>query len=177
MLLQINADISHITAIGYHHRKIVPGDGRTAQISFVLFHSLYPSSPELPPEDSRTGFPADSDICNIAKLMDKYFSWEWNFGRKIDFQYELTNKFSWGELVLQFNISGGYIDEISVYCDSMDTELAGAIERQLSGIKYNSKAICTKLKNITENNADNIYGINIDVITSELIEWFSCVEL
>lgn len=79
--------------------------------------------------------------------------------------------------MLQFNISGGYIDEISVYCDSMDTELAGAIERQLSGIKYNRKAICTKLKNITENNADNIYGINIDVITSELIEWFNCVEL
>lgn len=128
-------------------------------------------------KEAKVIFPADRDIYNVAKLMDKYISWDWNFGRKIDFQYELANKFSWGELVLQFNVSGGYIDEISVFCDSMDIEIAGDIERWLKGIKYDRKEICARLTTVTEISDNSIYGTNTDEMICDLVKWFSEVEL
>lgn len=122
-------------------------------------------------------FPGDRDICHMAELMDKYTSWEWNFGKKMDFQYELTNKFDWGELMLQFNVSGGYIHELSVSCDSIDVDLAVYIENSLKGIKYDRREICEKLKIIGQKNDDAFYGVNYNQVIDDVIKWMNTVEL
>lgn len=126
---------------------------------------------------SKIIYPADIDICDIAILMDKYSSWDWVFGRKINFQYELTNKFPWGELVLQFNVTGGFIDKLCVYCDSMDIEIANKIESWLSGMKYDREELCKKLETVKKSAENSIYGTQIDEIILDLIKWFSFVEL
>ena len=52
------------------------------------------------------------NICEIEDLNEKeikertmhFASWDWIFGKKLDFQYELSHRFSWGEVVLQMKV-------------------------------------------------------------------------
>ena len=47
-----------------------------------------------------------------------FASWDWIFGKKLDFQYELSHRFSWGEVVLQMKVKDGRIEEANVYSDA-----------------------------------------------------------
>lgn len=85
------------------------------------------------------------DEKEIAKKTENYSSWKWLYGKKLDFQYELSKRFKWGQITLQFKVDGGKITDVNVYSDSLKPGLMEDLPRYLKGIRYQKKCICAEL--------------------------------
>ena len=55
----------------------------------------------------------------IDQLTGKFESWEWKYGRKIPFDYEMSSRFDWGDVQLQLHVDEGIIREINFFSDAM----------------------------------------------------------
>lgn len=95
----------------------------------------------------------------------------------MDFQYELANKFPWGELTLQFNVHGGFIHELGVYCDSMDVDIADDICKCLQGVKYDIREMSKKLQYVETKKDESIYGMGSGEMINDTIKWINTIEL
>lgn len=69
-------------------------------------------------------------------LKEKFESWEWKYGRKIEFQHEMCARFNWGDIQLQFQVQGGKIKSLNAFSDAMDEELILRIPKVLIGCTY-----------------------------------------
>ena len=87
----------------------------------------------------------DLDAEDIAGRTQRFASWDWIFGKKLDFQYELSTRFPWGQVALQFKIKNGKIEDMNVFSDSMKPELMDQIRKYLQNIRYDKNAICAEL--------------------------------
>lgn len=85
------------------------------------------------------------DAEDIAGRTQRFASWDWIFGKKLDFQYELSTRFPWGQVALQFKIKNGKIEDMNVFSDSMKPELMDQIRKYLQNIRYDKNAICAEL--------------------------------
>lgn len=81
----------------------------------------------------------------IQKLTEKYASWDWLYGRKLDFQYELSHHFSWGEVQIQLQVEKGKITDVQVYSDALKPELMEELPKYFKGIHCRRDAICAQL--------------------------------
>ena len=77
----------------------------------------------------------------LQSKIDRFSSWECIYGRKIDFQYELTGKTEAGEVTLQLQVSSGIIEDLVVYSDSLDDKASEKIAELLRGTKYSADVI------------------------------------
>lgn len=85
------------------------------------------------------------DTKEVESLTKKYESWEWLYGKKLDFQNEIAKRFVWGEVSIQFMVDKGIIQDVAVYSDALHTELIQAIPKYLKGIRYQRDCICSGL--------------------------------
>lgn len=85
------------------------------------------------------------DEKELDERRERFASWDWIFGKKLDFQYELSERFSWGQITLQFQVKNGKIEDLNVFSDAMKPELASRIRRYLKNIPYSRQAICAEL--------------------------------
>ncbi|MDO4392962.1 MAG: lipoate--protein ligase [Bacillota bacterium] len=86
----------------------------------------------------------------LKSKVDRFSSWDWIYGRKIDFQYELTGKTEAGEVTLQLQVKAGIITDLLVYSDSMDDKTSQRITELLKGAKYSDDVIDKALAAIGE---------------------------
>ncbi len=75
----------------------------------------------------------------IGEGARRFGSWEWRFGRRIPFQYEMTKKLSWGEVLVQFHVAGGIVKEAAVWSDCLDVEFPGLAGEAFVGTRYGSE--------------------------------------
>lgn len=119
------------------------------------------------------------NICEIEDLNEKeikertmhFASWDWIFGKKLDFQYELSHRFSWGEVVLQMKVKDGRIEEANVYSDAMKPDLILAVKKYLRNIRYERNAICTELGLYWSEDWEE------EQMMKEIIAWIRIVDL
>lgn len=78
----------------------------------------------------------------IEERTNRFASWDWIFGKKLDFQYEISHRFPWGEVVLQIQVKDGKIQEVLASSDAMNQELIQWMNRGLQGVRYCKNAIC-----------------------------------
>ena len=78
----------------------------------------------------------------IDALTEKFASWQWKYGRKIPFEYEMEKRFVWGNIQIQFHVDEGMIQDVNVFSDAMDQEMIGKLAKQLKGCAYAEKDIC-----------------------------------
>lgn len=97
------------------------------------------------------------------KLFKKYSSWEWNMGRQMKSQMSMYKRFPWGDCNIILDNHNGYISDVGIYSDSLETEVFHKIEKALKGVKFLKKDICNSIciKNdqtsISKDIADWIY--------------------
>ena len=84
----------------------------------------------------------DLDADEVEERTQKFASWNWIFGRKLEFQYELSNRFPWGQVTLQMQVRNGRIKDVNVYSDSMKPAFIEEVSRYLKSVRYDKKAIC-----------------------------------
>ena len=107
----------------------------------------------------------------LAEGRTKFSSWDWLYGRTMDFQYELSKRFAWGNAIWQFQVNSGIIQDLQLYSDSMEPELMDRIPMYLKGSRYENKEICSKLTHVPAETQEQLIMIN------DLKEFFAAAEL
>lgn len=90
------------------------------------------------------------DSGELEKRQERFGSWEWLYGRKIPFQYEVSRKFSWGEVQIQLEVSEGVIRRAVVWTDAMDVGFSPYAEKWLEGVRYRKEELMRKLEQSSE---------------------------
>ena len=93
----------------------------------------------------------ENDKSVIGRMAEKNSSWEWIFGRSPEFDVELENRFSFGELQLKLKLRGGRIQNVYAYTDSLDTALPDELSELLTGCPFAGEALEAALKHGGEN--------------------------
>jgi lipoate-protein ligase A len=78
---------------------------------------------------------------DLDKRTEKFSSWEWNFGKKIEFSDSFERRFGWGDIELQFVVNGGIITDCQAYSDCLDTDLFEQIPGFLLGKAFTADAM------------------------------------
>lgn len=81
------------------------------------------------------------DQKEIKSLYEKYSSWDWIYGRQFEFQYEVSERFAWGQVDIQFKVDSGMITDVAVYSDSLKPEVIQEISERLRDIRYNNQGM------------------------------------
>ncbi len=74
-------------------------------------------------------------------IVEKYRSWEWNFGHSPQFDTEYHQRFGWGEVNLEISATNGCIAQLHVYTDAMDVTRAQRIKELLIGRPFSPTEI------------------------------------
>ena len=82
------------------------------------------------------------DWDEVARLEAKFSSWDWKYGRRIPFQYQICRRFSWGDVELQFQVNGGRIEDVNAFSDGMDHAFVAALPDLWRGQPYEVHALC-----------------------------------
>lgn len=80
--------------------------------------------------------PSELDETAVRQLYRRYRSWEWNFGRKLPFNFSCSQRFPWGELTLELQVESGVVQSASVYTDSMDWTVSPRLKEVLTGRRF-----------------------------------------
>ena len=102
------------------------------------FGEVYGSIPE--PLDSKK---ISGDL--LTSLEDKFTSWDWNYGRRIEFSDSLGKRFSWGELDMNILVDAGVIKDCVIYSDALETNLFVQMAARLIGCPFLGAAMITAL--------------------------------
>jgi lipoate-protein ligase A len=76
------------------------------------------------------------DEKEIELLYKKYSSDNWLFPEKAQASFQMSERFSWGEITIGLEISGDIVRAAAVYSDAMEADLAPALERALTGSRF-----------------------------------------
>jgi lipoate-protein ligase A len=102
----------------------------------------------------------------------KFSSWEWIYGRRIEFNDTLERRFDWGEVELQLQVDGGIIKDCRVYSDALDTELFGKIAGCLTGCIFAPKDMEKALKaTLTEAECED----NKSRMLEDICQWINTI--
>ena len=89
------------------------------------------------------------DWTAIRKLADeRYFQWEWNFGRSPAFNVQRTQRFPAGEIDARINVQDGVIKGIKIYGDFLGLSDVTLVEQQLLGIRYERSTLEASLQGL-----------------------------
>lgn len=86
------------------------------------------------------------DWKGIQKKEEGFQSWEWKYGRKIPFQYNVSHRFSWGDVELQFQVEGGIVRHANAFSDGMAPRLVSALPSVWEGCPYDRKILTETLE-------------------------------
>lgn len=66
----------------------------------------------------------DKDINaeEVRRMASTFSSWQWRLGQQQPFEAEISDRFDWGEITLQFAVDGGIVQDVFVYSDAMSTD-------------------------------------------------------
>lgn len=113
----------------------------------------------------------DLDADEVEERTQKFASWNWIFGRKLEFQYELSNRFPWGQVTLQLQVRNGRIEDVNVYSDSMKPAFIEEVSRYLKSVRYDKKAICAELSLYWSKDKEE------DQMMKDIIAWIESIDL
>lgn len=88
---------------------------------------------------------------DLKKLYDKYSSWEYRYGETPNFDMSFENRFAWGGIEINLSAKKGVINEVKVYSDAMDTQVAEVLNTTLPGTTLTRDSIIEKLSSIGMN--------------------------
>lgn len=106
----------------------------------------------------------------LEHLELKFSGWDWIYGKKMEFNYSIYQRFSWGDIDIKLVIDAGIIKECMVYSDALMTELFERLPGYFKGSAFSSDAMLKVLEEYPakEEEKDMIQDIS-NLIKSENI--------
>lgn len=94
----------------------------------------------------------NEDILKQNKKIEKYYldlsDWNWRFGETPQFNYHLTERFSWGEMDVYFDVHKAVIKKVVIYSDSLHPEMIEMLVEGLTDELYTANDIELKINQI-----------------------------
>lgn len=106
------------------------------------------------------------NIDEISRLAEEYGSWDYLYGSPIPFSFSCEERFSWGNVQLQLQVSGGIIQAVKVYTDSMEWDLPDRIQTALTNCRFDADSMS---KSISKRLPQNIAGDFINLLNKQEI--------
>ena len=104
----------------------------------------------------------------IDALEQKFASWDWKYGKNFAFQYQMYQRFAWGDVELQFQVEKGKIVALNAFSDGMDQAFIAALPELWQGLPYEVSELCKAMDGFT--GSSEIVGQMKQDITSLLAE-------
>lgn len=99
---------------------------------------------------------------------NKYRNWDWNYGRSPEFNIQIINRFSFGQIDSRIFVKDGIIKDIKFYGDFLGYCDTDEIENKLTGKRYNEEHIKNAL---SDTNLDMFFGdITVEEFSKYLIK-------
>lgn len=89
--------------------------------------------------------PTPEEVAQVVPYYQKQSSWQWRMGKTPQFDLELDTRFPWGGVQMLFTLKNSLVDQVDVYSDAMDAELAAEIQKRLTGCRFGSGYLHTAL--------------------------------
>ena len=86
----------------------------------------------------------------IEKGEERFASWEWKYGRKIPFEHEISKRFGWGGIDLQFHVDKGVVQSVNAYSDGMEYSLVELLPGAWQGKRYEVEELSKALDLLPE---------------------------
>ncbi|XMB67793.1 lipoate--protein ligase [Mycoplasmatota bacterium zrk1] len=90
----------------------------------------------------------NENIKTLKMIENKYGTWEWNYGKSPAYSFTKDEKYPFGIVKVDLNVSKGLIKDISITGDFFSEADVSELEKQLIGIKYDMKEIEETLKDV-----------------------------
>ena len=87
----------------------------------------------------------EADRMDTGQSEQKFSSWEWLYGKKMEFNFSLGKRFAWGDIDIKLEIRDGIIKECVVYSDSLETGLFEQLPDAFRECAFSSTAMCKAL--------------------------------
>lgn len=92
---------------------------------------------------------AEADWQEINRLsVDRYQTWEWNYGHSPLFNIQKTRRFTSGEIDARIEVHQGLIAAIRFFGDFFGQEDIGQVEQKLIGVRYEPKSLESALADL-----------------------------
>lgn len=105
----------------------------------LAFEQVY----ELP---SQTLEPDTLDQAALAENRATFQSEDWLYGKNVDFAFQISRRFPWGDFDLRLNVENGKIVSSALYSDANDESFIRSIGEQLDGLEFSYQALCPLLE-------------------------------
>ncbi|MCL1995540.1 MAG: lipoate--protein ligase [Defluviitaleaceae bacterium] len=148
---------SRVINLNELNQDLTPAKMQAALIT--SFNEVYgETSTEIP--DS------EIDSQELNKMATNYANESWLLGPVSNFNFELHNRFTFGELEFRLAVDGGIINKTKIYSDALDVNWILAIEAAFVGIPFTKKALINAIpesEQPTDKNelADYINNLNM----------------
>lgn len=80
-------------------------------------------------------------IEGFADIFAEQSSWNWNFGKALEFSHHFDERFKWGGVEVQLIVKDGYITDAKIYSDSLYLDSIDALATGLVGSLYKKDEI------------------------------------
>ncbi len=109
------------------------------------FTEVYGDFAEFEPTEE---FSSGSD-----KLYRVHSSWEWRMGNAPVFDYEVDERFPFGNIQLFMSVRNGCITEAKAYSDALDHDIAEKITGHLTGVRFTPHDIASAIRQNSRDSA------------------------
>ncbi len=82
----------------------------------------------------------------IAKLYEEQSSWEWRLGNTMKFDFQVDDRFSFGDMQILLTLQKGVVSEAKVYTDALDTGLAEKVAKIFPGVRFDVEDMAAALE-------------------------------
>lgn len=129
------------------------------ELSSCLSHAfgmIYEYQPENIPVNR-----IDKD--HVYSIREQYASDDWRLGKQTEYSFEVSNRFSFGEITFQFLMERNQIQSVYIYSDALDTDF---IEQLKTSMKDCKNISLTSIMNCL-----NRIKTDREEMTEELSKW------
>ena len=85
----------------------------------------------------------------VEKLVEeKYGTWEWNFGRSPEYQFQRSARYPFGIVDLFLTVKDGNVTQLGIYGDFFGTEDKSLLEEHLLGVRHQRQAVLERLETL-----------------------------
>lgn len=92
-------------------------------------------------------------------------SWEWIFGKAVDFTNTLAVRFPWGGIELALKVDAGSVREGRIYSDALRPDMIETLTKALTGVHYQNKAMAEAVSCVEVNDSE------ARVMRDEVAQW------
>ncbi len=106
----------------------------------------------------------------LQRLTEKYESWDWKYGKNIEFTHQFTRRFPWGGIEFQLQVEHGVVQSANIFTDGLNSNFS-YLQEALAGKKYEKPVILHTLENVmTEIDFDHQIIIDVLELVKEKME-------